>query len=67
MAASRPPKRQARAADPVDRGEGESLRGAAQKLRAELYEVHSLVDPLAFRFPAALDASSKALTRGERT
>lgn len=57
---------QARAADTVDRGEGQRLRADAQKPRTQLYEVHSLVDRLAFRFPAALDAGSNSFSRGER-
>ena len=49
---------QARAADTVDHGEGQRLRADAQMLRGQLYEVHSLVDRLAFRFPAALESAS---------
>ncbi|MFC9838766.1 hypothetical protein ACFVKB_33890 [Rhodococcus sp. NPDC127530] len=58
---------QARAAGPVDRGEGQRPRTDAQRLRAQLYEVHRLVDRLAFRFPTAPEAARGSLSRGERS
>ncbi|WP_368680678.1 hypothetical protein R1X32_11000 (plasmid) [Rhodococcus opacus] len=53
-------------ADTVDRGEGHRQQADAQRLRAQLYEVHGLVDRLAFRFPAALESASDSLLGGER-